>query len=86
MKVDLEDGGPAQQIDLSGYEDRGAVGMMVIVQNLGPGDVYVDQADDVTSDSGVKIAANGYWEFSSITGQYFVADGGDADVRVTVVG
>lgn len=89
MNVTLTDGAAAVQLDLSDYQDLGESGLRVVVQNLGPGDVYFDAADDVDDTSGVKIASGGNWEFvvdRLSFGQYFYADGGDADVRFTAVG
>ncbi len=86
MKLSLTDGGTAQTLDLDDYPDLGGVGQTVLVQNLGPGAVWFDRDSGVDETTGVKIATDGYWEFASVAEMYFMADGGNADLRVTVVG
>lgn len=88
MNVTLTDGAAAQQLDLSDYTDEGTKGFSLVVQNLGPGDVFFDRFSSVDGGSGVKIAANGFWEFdlNVVPKLYFAADGGDADLRFSAVG
>ena len=57
-----------------------------LVQNLGPGDVYVDRADDVSDSTGVELAVGDVLELprgvSSGGGPlYLVATESDTDVR-----
>lgn len=89
MQIILEDGSAAVMLNFDDLPDTGEQGQTVIVQNLGPGAVYFDRVVGVDEDSGVKIAAAGFWEFAQEkvgAGMYFMADGGDADVRYTVAG
>ena len=71
------------------YVDVGAAGQVVVVQNLGPGDLYIDFLEGVDSSSGLKLAAGGdAYEFPRATSQtlYAVATEADTDVRIMVVG
>jgi hypothetical protein len=88
VNVTLTDGAAAVQLDLSDYNDLGEKGYALVVQNLGTGAVYFDRFDDVDETTGVKIAANGYWEFrlDGLADMWFFADGGNADLRFTAAG
>ena len=57
-------------------------GLILIVQNLGPGDVYFGYTDDVAVASGIKIATGGGYEFPRAPARtvWLVSDG-TADVR-----
>lgn len=69
------------------YPDRGASGQTVLIQNLGPGTVYADFAENPLD--GIRLAASGdAWEFQRAAGQelYVVASEADTDVRVVAVG
>lgn len=70
------------------YPDLGVSGQVVVMQNLGPGDIYVDFKDDVSVTSGVKIAASGAYEFprGASQGLYVVASANETDVRIMAVG
>lgn len=62
-----------------------------VIQNLGPGIVYLDTDPEVTVDSGIKLAVGTVYEFPtagslSIEGIFIVADTADTDVRVMDAG
>lgn len=60
-----------------------------VIQNLGPGDVYLDTDGDVDADSGMKLAVGAVYEFptSGATSDiWVVATQADTDVRVIEVG
>lgn len=61
-----------------------------LIQNLGPGNVYVDTDGDVDADSGFRIAPNSVYEFptsgGSSKGIFLVSDIEDTDVRVVGMG
>jgi hypothetical protein len=88
VNVTLIDGAAAVQLDLSDFSDLGEKGFVLIVQNLGTGNVFFDRFDDVTELTGVKIAANGNYEFKldGASDLWFMADTADADVRYSAVG
>lgn len=81
-------GTTAVAVDLSDYTDVGKAGQTVMIQNLGPGNVYLDAVDSVATDTGIKIGIGGGWEISNWTGGsiYLVADLASTDVRVVAVG
>lgn len=63
----------------------------VIIQNLGPGALYLEHHDKVTVDDGIRLLSGEAYEFSrdiaSAGGALFaVADAEDTDVRTMVVG
>lgn len=59
-----------------------------VIQNLGPGDLYIDTDPNVTTGNGVKIVVDGSYEFSEDPRKtvYAVASLAATDVRVMVVG
>lgn len=62
-----------------------------VIQNLGPGNVYLDTDGDVDALSGFRIAAGGVYEFptsgaSSPRGIFMVADAANTDVRIVGMG
>ena len=59
-----------------------------VIQNLGPGDLYIDTEPDVTTASGIKIVVDGSYEFpmDPLKTVYAVASVDATDVRVMVVG
>lgn len=61
-----------------------------LIQNLGPGNVYVDTDGDVDADSGFFLVPNAVYEFSTAGGNnsgiWVVADAADTDVRVIGIG
>lgn len=63
-------------------------GQTPIIQNLGPGDLYLDVNPDVTIDDGLKVLPDGSYEFlRDITEDvYAVSDQAATDVRIMVVG
>jgi hypothetical protein len=63
-------------------------GQVVVLQNLGPGDIYVDFANTVTAANGFKISVNGAYEFPRTANEqeiYVIASVADTDVRVLLV-
>jgi hypothetical protein len=61
-----------------------------LIQNLGPGNVYVDTDGDVDADSGFFIAPTAVYEFPASGGNsvgiWLVADADNTDVRIVGVG
>lgn len=62
-----------------------------IVQNLGPGVLYLDHDPEVSVDTGLKVPVDTGYEFARDLSQgggqvYAVADADDTDVRILVVG
>lgn len=57
-----------------------------VIQNLGPGNVYFDSDPGVTTTTGLKIAPEAAYEFSSASalekGISLIADAANTDVRV----
>lgn len=74
-------------LDLSDYPDQGGTGQVLVMQNLGTGDIYFDMQGDVSASSGVKIAANGFYEIT-LKGQdvYVIASAAGTDLRYLAVG
>ncbi len=68
--------------------DSFSPGQIVVVQNLGPGTLHFDFADDVTATSGLRLGPDGVYEFPR-TGDgvsaWVVSTEADTDVRVMVV-
>lgn len=64
------------------------VGETPVIQNLGPGVLYLDVRPDVSSDTGLRVPVDTAYEWpNDITRSvYAVSDTLDADVRVLVVG
>lgn len=86
MKVTV--GATPQKLDTSDYPDRGSAGQVLIIQNLGPGEVYFDSTDEVTIETGVQIGVKGGYELSEFTPNtpvYFVATQ-ESDLRISVMG
>lgn len=89
MQITLEDGADGARLNFEDLPDTGESGQLLIVENLGPGDVYFDRSEEVDPSSGIKLSPDGWWEFpmeNTAASMYFTADGGDADLRYTVVG
>lgn len=62
-----------------------------VIQNLGPGNLYVDHDSTVTTATGLKLAVGDVYEFprdlNQGTGEcWLVADAANTDVRYLVVG
>lgn len=62
-----------------------------VLQNLGPGIVYVDHDSGVSEDTGFKLVVNAVYEFPRDLGVgggnlWVVADAADTDLRILVVG
>lgn len=61
-----------------------------LIQNLGPGNVYVDTDGEVTAEEGFKLVPNATYEFptpgGNSTGIWIIADAADTDVRVVGLG
>lgn len=63
---------------------------ILVIQNLGPGALYVDAAATVTSTTGLKLAVNAVYEFprqlNKGSGEVWViADAASTDVRILEV-
>lgn len=60
-----------------------------VIQNLGPGNVYIDTDGDVDSSSGLKLVVGAVYEFptsGSPSKIYLVADMPSTDVRIIGMG
>jgi hypothetical protein len=61
-----------------------------VIQNLGPGTVYVDTDGDVSADDGLMLLPNAVYEFptpsANSKGIWVVADQAGTDVRVVRMG
>lgn len=61
-----------------------------IIQNLGPGVIYMDTVDTVTTANGVRLAVGNTYEYPGdmrLAGPLFlISDQANTDVRVMVVG
>ena len=60
-----------------------------VIQNLGPGDIYLDTDGDVDENSGLKLPVNAVYEFptaGSLSLIYLVATEADTDVRIIQMG
>lgn len=77
----------AVALDLSGLPDIGPTGQTLVIQNLGPDDLYVDFDEDVAEDNGIKLPANIVWEVPGYVRSrpVYVVSSGESDVRYTVV-
>lgn len=73
-------------VDVSSYPDIEAKGQTLVLQNLGPGSVFIDFKDEVTPETGVEIGVNGGYELPRVGKLYAVADLADTDLRILVVG
>jgi len=74
MSVGSED---AVQIDVAGRQ-------RLMIQNLGPGDLYLDETPEVTTETGVKIPPNCGYEASTPAANddgFWVISSGTSDVR-----
>jgi hypothetical protein len=58
-----------------------------IIQNLGPGVVYLDTRSNVSTGTGLQVAVNSAYEWPTdvTSAVYAVADVADTDVRIMVV-
>lgn len=71
-----------QQITASGRN-------RLVIQNLGPGNVFLGTEGDVSPTIGLKIAVNAVYEFPTTSADddvWVVADAANTDVRVLRVG
>lgn len=60
-----------------------------VIQNLGPGDIYIDTDGDVDADSGLKLVPNAVYEFptsGSLSEIWVVATAENTDIRVVGMG
>lgn len=61
-----------------------------IIQNLGPGTVYIGDTEDVTADDGFELAVDAHIKLSvgsSSAGPiWLISDAADTDVRVVTLG
>jgi len=62
-----------------------------VIQNLGPGVVYMDNTEDVTTATGLRLAVGDTYEFFRDLNQaggeiFLVSDTAGTDVRIMVVG
>lgn len=60
-----------------------------VIQNLGPGDVYIDTEGSVTASSGLKLPVGSVYEFptaGTLDDIWIVASEAGTDVRVIKVG
>jgi hypothetical protein len=60
-----------------------------VIQNLGPGDIYLDTDGDVDANSGLKLIPNAVYEFptpGADSNIWVVASEADTDVRVIEAG
>ena len=64
------------------------IGDRPVVQNLGPGDIYVNTRADVTTSDGLKIPVDQAYEWPGdlAADLYAISTLDDTDVRVIVVG
>lgn len=84
MTVDTDE----VDLDTSAYADQAGQGQVLILQNLGSGDLYFDFAPGVDETSGIKIASGGGYEVTNWTASshiYLMSDT-SADLRYTVAG
>jgi hypothetical protein len=87
MQVDV--GTSEVELDTSDYPDSGAKGQVLILQNLGAGDIYFDFLTGVDSDSGIKVAAGGGYEVANWgpgSKLFVIASASSTDLRYAVVG
>lgn len=75
-------------LNLSTYADRGPTGQVLVIQNLGPGAVFMDASNTVAPSTGIKIPVNGAYEFLDWRGGslFIVSDAADTDVRYAAFG
>lgn len=60
-----------------------------VIQNLGPGNVYLDTQGSVTPSSGLKIPVGFTYEFptsGSLDSIFIIADQASTDVRIIAIG
>lgn len=81
MNVDVTT--DAEKLDLSSYKDLGSKGQILVLQNLGPGDVYWDTVAGVSTTNGVKLGTGGGYELR--LQDVWVVGSAAADLRVTVM-
>lgn len=61
----------------------------LVIQNLGPGDVFLDTEGTVTPTAGLKIPVNATYEFPTASADdnvWLVASAANTDVRVIRIG
>lgn len=75
-------------LNLTAYADRGPTGRVVVVQNLGPGNLFLDAVNTVAPSTGIKIAVGGGYEIADYKGGpiFIVADAASTDVRYAAFG
>lgn len=81
-------GTSAELVDTVEFSDTSSPGQVVVIQNLGPGDVYIDFTEDVTVGNGLKIGVNGAYELPRTSNEsqlYIVASQASTDVRILLV-
>lgn len=76
------------ELDTTDYADAGMKGQVLILQNLGPDDLYLDFLTGVDADTGVKISSGGGYEVTgwSPSMSIFVISDGTSDLRYAVAG
>lgn len=82
-------GTTAIEVTTTSYPDLAESGQTVLVQNLGPGTLYVDFLSEVAVGTGVRLKPEGdAYEFKRSAGQklYLVASEANTDVRFLAVG
>lgn len=77
------------ELDATDYPDTGGRGQVLILQNLGTGDIYFDFAAGVTATTGIKVAAGGGYEISNFgpgVRIFVIATAASTDLRYAVAG
>lgn len=78
-------GTTAVEVALS--SDTGETGQLVLLQNLGAGDLYFGTSDAVTSANGLKVASGSVLELTlKGTSLWVIASASGTDLRTLVVG
>lgn len=78
----------AQALSTAEFSDRYQSGQIVVLQNLGPGNVYTDFTSAVTMGTGLRLQPGDVYEFPRTSNEqeiYLVASAAGTDVRVILV-
>lgn len=79
--------GTAVPLDTSAYPDLRKSSQTLVIQNLGPGILYIDSDAEVTTTTGIKLEVGLAWEVTSYdpSRPVYAISSGTSDVRFTAL-